>query len=196
MAHLVVEQRVDWQHGSLQQPSLKIRRHSRLAREHSLKPKTRSVPADRLAEAKALSVRCLHRVWQRDRDGLLDPDGRKRSRCLRWLLIGRLGLDGRTEVRPESRALRLVEADVGAAVTILALGRRLCRLGPAWRLRGHASAVWVTGSWIRLSAARLESARRCATPPAALHDTRVTKLVTALRQPVLRLASLRWLARW
>jgi hypothetical protein len=191
MAHLVVEQRVDRQHGSLQQSSLQIRWHSRLAREHSLKPKARSVPADRLAEAKTLSVRCLHRVRQRDRDWLLNPDGRKRSGRLRGLLILRLGLDDRAEIWAEPRTLRLVKGDVGA-VGVVALARWLLRrLGPAWRLRGHASAVWVTGPWIRLRAALLKSARCCATPPAALRDTGVAKLVTGLRQRILGLAGLR-----
>ena|ERR1700683_1187849 len=89
MAYLIVEQRVDRQDRSLQQPCLKIRWHPRFAGKHSFQPETRRFPPDRLAERVALGVRGLDRVRQRDRDWLLYPDGLRRCHCL---LAGELWL--------------------------------------------------------------------------------------------------------
>src|SRR6476620_11916791 len=47
---LVVQQEVDRQRRTLQQPGLQVRRHARLAGQHRLQPQGRSVPGARTAE--------------------------------------------------------------------------------------------------------------------------------------------------
>jgi len=75
MPDLVVEQRVDGQRRSLQQPGLEVRRHPRLSGQHGLEPQGRSVSRDRLAEPETLGVRGL--------DSLANRQLRRRRRARR-----------------------------------------------------------------------------------------------------------------
>src|ERR1700689_2360143 len=62
---LIVQQVVDRQRRSLQQPGLQVGRHPRLAGQHRFQPQRRSVPRHRGAELLTLLVRGLHGLGQR-----------------------------------------------------------------------------------------------------------------------------------
>src|SRR5712691_7675314 len=79
MPDLVVQQEVDRQRRTLQQPGLKVGRHARLAGQHRLQPQRRSVPCYRTAELLALLVRRLHSLRQRDAAAVLIAAGRGRA---------------------------------------------------------------------------------------------------------------------
>src|SRR5689334_14977539 len=94
---LVVQQEVDRQRRTLQQPGLQVRRHARLAGEHRLQPQGRSVPGHRTTELLALLVRGLYRLGQADAGGAV------------------LGLVGRRRGRIHRRAHHRLRAAVGGA---------------------------------------------------------------------------------
>src|SRR5712691_10806696 len=77
--YLVVQQEVDRQRRTLQQPGLEVRWHARLACQHRLQPQRRGVPGHRTAELLALLVRRLHGLRQRDAAAVLVAAGRDRA---------------------------------------------------------------------------------------------------------------------
>src|SRR5712691_2602681 len=74
--YLVVQQEVDRQRRTLQQPGLEVGWHARLARQHRLQPQRRGVPGHRTAELLALLMRRLHGLRQRDAAAILVAAGR------------------------------------------------------------------------------------------------------------------------
>src|SRR5579871_3118187 len=87
MADLVLEQRVDRQDRALQQPSLEVRRHPRLAGEDSFEPQPGGVPAHRFAEVEALVVGRPDGVRKRDRHWLSGTNRGSSAGCT-WAALG------------------------------------------------------------------------------------------------------------
>jgi hypothetical protein len=143
VSHLVVQERVDRQRGSLQQPRLEIGGHPRLTGEHSFQPQRGRVASDGLTEPEALGVRGL--------DGV--ADGRRRGWQLRWLpriadRRVRLLAGGRSELllRQLAGIRHALILAVGQAVACGKLARRklrslgIERMRPALALRTARSA--------------------------------------------------------
>jgi hypothetical protein len=62
MPDLVMQQEVDWQRRSLQQPGLEVRGHPRFPGEHGFQPQGRRVTRHGAPEFLAFLVRGLHRI--------------------------------------------------------------------------------------------------------------------------------------
>lgn len=137
---LVMQQRVDRQSRTLQQPGLKVRRHPGLAGKDCLQPQGRRIPCDRLAEAKSLGMSGLDSLG--DRDG----DGRWRLGHLDLLrpAVGRRGIPGswRHSELPRLRA-ELLAVPLGGRIR-QPVGRWNLPLGgqAALRVRRGKSARW------------------------------------------------------
>src|SRR5580698_8622042 len=105
VSYLVVQEEVDRQRRTLQQPGLEVRRHPRLPRQHRLQPQRRRVPGHRVAELLAFFVRGLHRLGERDPAGLRRVAGGTRGRDrLRPAVRSTAGLGWRAVVLTRWRA--------------------------------------------------------------------------------------------